>query len=185
MRRHQPRKAKNLATGQYQGGDVANGEIGMAVGWPTRKGRALGLWVEFSTQSSLQFTFWEVKQVLGGLTHEYHIAACESSAAATREQVAATIVYSSPTRAIHPPASPVTGDTSGAVQVRPIFGLLPSPVRTGTVYARFTAGIWQAGQTSAEPLAPAPIRSVASLPTTVGRGHLGGCDLMPGAVSED
>lgn len=29
---NQPRKAKNFKTGQYQGGEVANGEIGMAVG---------------------------------------------------------------------------------------------------------------------------------------------------------
>jgi hypothetical protein len=39
-------------------GEVANGEIGMAVGWPKRNGRPLGLWVEFSTQPGLQFTFW-------------------------------------------------------------------------------------------------------------------------------
>ena len=40
---NQPRKAKDIRTGQYQGGEVANGEIGMAVGWPTKSGRALGL----------------------------------------------------------------------------------------------------------------------------------------------
>ena len=56
---NQPRKAKNIETGQYQGGEVANGEIGMAVGWPQKNGRPLGLWVEFSTQPGLQFTFWE------------------------------------------------------------------------------------------------------------------------------
>jgi len=41
---NQPRKAKNLKTGEYQDGEVANGEIGMAVGWPARKGppRAVG-----------------------------------------------------------------------------------------------------------------------------------------------
>lgn len=56
---NQPHKAKNIATGQYQPGEVANGEIGMAVGWPAKHGRALGLRVEFSTQPGLQFTFWE------------------------------------------------------------------------------------------------------------------------------
>jgi hypothetical protein len=54
-----PRKAKNIGTGQYLSGDVANGEIGMAVGWPKKNGRGIGLWVEFSTQPGLQFTFWE------------------------------------------------------------------------------------------------------------------------------
>jgi ATP-dependent exoDNAse (exonuclease V) alpha subunit len=35
-------------------GDVANGEIGMAVGWAKQK----GIRVEFSTQPGIQFTFW-------------------------------------------------------------------------------------------------------------------------------
>jgi hypothetical protein len=53
------RKAKNIGTGQHDDADVANGEIGMAVGWPKKNGRGIGLWVEFSTQPGLQFTFWE------------------------------------------------------------------------------------------------------------------------------
>lgn len=56
---NRPRKAKNIGTGDYENGDVANGEIGMAVGWPKKHGRGIGLWVEFSTQAGLQFTFWE------------------------------------------------------------------------------------------------------------------------------
>ncbi len=31
----------------------------MAVGWPKKAGRGVGLWIEFSTQPGLQFTFWE------------------------------------------------------------------------------------------------------------------------------
>jgi hypothetical protein len=54
-----PRKTKNLEEDEYQRGEVANGEIGMAVGWPKKNGRGIGLWVEFSTQPGLQFTFWE------------------------------------------------------------------------------------------------------------------------------
>jgi hypothetical protein len=54
--RHQ---ARNIETREQQEGEVANGEIGMAVGWPMKYGRGLGLWVEFSTQPGLQFTFWE------------------------------------------------------------------------------------------------------------------------------
>jgi hypothetical protein len=54
-----PRKAKNFTTNEYQSGEVANGEIGIAVGWPKKYGRGIGLWVEFSTQPGLQFTFWE------------------------------------------------------------------------------------------------------------------------------
>jgi hypothetical protein len=38
---NQPRKAKNLGTGEYQDGEVANGEIG----WPARKGPRAGLWI--------------------------------------------------------------------------------------------------------------------------------------------
>lgn len=56
---NRPRKAKNIATGDYETADVANGEIGMAVGWPKKNGRGIGLWVEFSTQPGLQFAFWE------------------------------------------------------------------------------------------------------------------------------
>lgn len=48
-------KAYEVATGNKPDGEVANGEIGMAVGWMKRK----GLKVEFSTQPGLQFTFWE------------------------------------------------------------------------------------------------------------------------------
>lgn len=53
------RRARNLSTGNQEDGDVANGEIGMSVGWPRKNGRGVGLWVEFSTQPGLQFTFWE------------------------------------------------------------------------------------------------------------------------------
>jgi hypothetical protein len=56
---NQPWKAKNIEKDEYQSGEVANGEIGMAVGWPKKKGRGIGLWVEFSTQPGLRFTFWE------------------------------------------------------------------------------------------------------------------------------
>lgn len=52
-------KVKNIATGKFEDGEAANGEIGMAVGWPKKNGRGIGLWVEFSTQPGLQFTFWE------------------------------------------------------------------------------------------------------------------------------
>jgi len=52
-------KALDVAAGKRHPGEVANGEIGMAVGWPKQKGRGVGLWVEFSTQPGLQFTFWE------------------------------------------------------------------------------------------------------------------------------
>ena len=55
-RRH---KARRVGSKESEGGEVANGEIGMAVGWPKRNGRGLGLWVEFSTQPGVQFTFWE------------------------------------------------------------------------------------------------------------------------------
>lgn len=54
-----PRKAKNFHDGSAESGDVANGEIGMAVGWPKKNGKGIGLWVEFSTQPGLQFTFWD------------------------------------------------------------------------------------------------------------------------------
>ena len=37
------------------------------------------------------------RQVLGGLTHEYQIAARQPAAATRRKQVTATVVYSSPT----------------------------------------------------------------------------------------
>ncbi len=53
------RKARNVETASVESGDVANGEIGMAVGWPKKNGRGIGLWIEFSTQPGLQFTFWE------------------------------------------------------------------------------------------------------------------------------
>ncbi len=56
---NRPLKAKNITTGNYETADVANGEIGMAVGWPKKNGQGIGLWVEFSTQPGLQFTFWE------------------------------------------------------------------------------------------------------------------------------
>src|SRR5262249_4623846 len=37
----------------------ANGEIGIAVGWPPAgRGKPDGLWVEFSSQNRLRFTFW-------------------------------------------------------------------------------------------------------------------------------
>jgi hypothetical protein len=52
------RTAKRISTGADEHLDVANGEIGMAVGWPKKNGRGIGLWVEFSTQKDLQFTFW-------------------------------------------------------------------------------------------------------------------------------
>jgi hypothetical protein len=40
-------------------GTYANGEIGMAVGWPTQdRGKPGGLWVEFSSQRGMRFTFW-------------------------------------------------------------------------------------------------------------------------------
>ena len=55
---NRPRKARNITAGTYQDADVANGEIGMAVAWPKKSGRGIGLWVEFSTQPGLQFTFW-------------------------------------------------------------------------------------------------------------------------------
>lgn len=48
------RDAYNVATRKSQDGDVANGEIGMAVWWYKRQ----GLKVEFSTQPGFQFTFW-------------------------------------------------------------------------------------------------------------------------------
>jgi hypothetical protein len=55
------RQAKDIELGKYEDGDVANGEIGMVVGWPKKYGRGVGLWVEFSTQRGLQFTFWADK----------------------------------------------------------------------------------------------------------------------------
>jgi AAA domain/UvrD-like helicase C-terminal domain len=48
------REAWQVAEGKKRAGDVANGEIGMAVHWAGRK----GLKVEFSTQPGVQFTFW-------------------------------------------------------------------------------------------------------------------------------
>lgn len=54
-----PRRAWRVEDRQKVGGDVANGEIGMAVHWPPRgNGKPEGLKVEFSTQPGLQFTFW-------------------------------------------------------------------------------------------------------------------------------
>ena len=54
-------RVKQRTSGQVstKAGKSPTAEIGMAVGWPTKSGRALGLWVEFSTQPGLQFTFWE------------------------------------------------------------------------------------------------------------------------------
>lgn len=41
---------------------IANGEIGMAIHWPSsKKGKPKGLKVEFSTQPGLQYTFWANK----------------------------------------------------------------------------------------------------------------------------
>jgi hypothetical protein len=54
-----PRGARRIATGEDVDSDVANGEIGIAVGWPKKNGAAIGLWLEFSTQPGLRFTFWE------------------------------------------------------------------------------------------------------------------------------
>lgn len=48
------RSGYELTTRKSQDGEVANGEIGMAVWWQKSK----GLKVEFSTQPGLQFTFW-------------------------------------------------------------------------------------------------------------------------------
>lgn len=50
------RGAWDVGAGSKLNGEVANGEIGVAVGWP-KKGKAL--WVEFSTQEGRRFTFWE------------------------------------------------------------------------------------------------------------------------------
>jgi len=54
VRNHHHRKAYEVASGKNVEGDVANGEIGMAVHWAKNK----GLKAEFSTQQGLQFTFW-------------------------------------------------------------------------------------------------------------------------------
>jgi AAA domain/UvrD-like helicase C-terminal domain len=53
------RKARDVKAAESKDGDVANGEIGMAVGWPKKNGKGIGLWIEFSTQAGLQFTFWK------------------------------------------------------------------------------------------------------------------------------
>jgi ATP-dependent exoDNAse (exonuclease V) alpha subunit len=54
------RDAWVVAKEKQRPGAVANGEIGMAVGWPrSDRGAPLGLWIEFSTQPGLRFTFWE------------------------------------------------------------------------------------------------------------------------------
>lgn len=62
------RSAWDVAAETKLSGEVANGEVGIAVGWPrNKKGRndkgtrtkSEGLWVEFSTQVGRRFTFWE------------------------------------------------------------------------------------------------------------------------------
>jgi hypothetical protein len=47
-----------VATSERLDGELANGEIGMVVGWPPSTGKPEGIKVEFSTQKGLQFTFW-------------------------------------------------------------------------------------------------------------------------------
>lgn len=54
---NQRRDAWDVDAGSRLEGEVANGEIGVATGWPKKGGRAL--WVEFSTQRGRRFTFWE------------------------------------------------------------------------------------------------------------------------------
>jgi hypothetical protein len=54
---NRPRDAWNVEARSSRDGYVANGEIGIAVGWPKNGRRAL--WIEFSTQPGLRFTFWE------------------------------------------------------------------------------------------------------------------------------
>lgn len=51
------RKAWDTGAGAAVNGEVANGEIGIATGWPKKGGQ--GLWVEFSTQPGRRFTFYE------------------------------------------------------------------------------------------------------------------------------
>lgn len=62
------RSAWDVAAETEMSGEVANGEVGIAVGWPpnrkSHKGmrprtKSEGLWVEFSTQVGRRFTFWE------------------------------------------------------------------------------------------------------------------------------
>lgn len=54
---NQGRSAWDTKAGERVDGDVANGEIGVATGWPKKGKRAL--WAEFSTQPGRRFTFWE------------------------------------------------------------------------------------------------------------------------------
>lgn len=58
------REAWDVDAGAKLDGEVANGEIGVATGWP-KKGKA-ALWVEFSTQEGRRFTFWEKELNSGG-----------------------------------------------------------------------------------------------------------------------
>ena len=62
------RGAWDVAAETKLSGEVANGEVGIAVGWPPnkkggkgnrRRTKSEGLWVEFSTQVGRRFTFWE------------------------------------------------------------------------------------------------------------------------------
>ena len=63
------RNAWDVAAETKLKGEVANGEVGIAVGWPRNKKRqnddkrkpkkSEALWVEFSTQVGRRFTFWE------------------------------------------------------------------------------------------------------------------------------
>lgn len=50
------RPGYDVAEGSKVEGEVANGEVGMAVGHPRQ---AKALWVEFSTQDGRRFTYWE------------------------------------------------------------------------------------------------------------------------------
>jgi AAA domain/UvrD-like helicase C-terminal domain len=56
-----PRDAWRIATRRADGGYVANGEIGIAVGGPRQYGRATGLWVELSTQPGVRYTYWSAE----------------------------------------------------------------------------------------------------------------------------
>lgn len=50
-----PRLSWRVAPGERVDGELANGEIGMVVGWPPAQGKPEGIKVEFSTQKGLQF----------------------------------------------------------------------------------------------------------------------------------
>jgi len=52
------RKAWHVAEKRAEEREVANGEIGMAVHWPSSNGKPEGLIVEFSSQRGYQYTFW-------------------------------------------------------------------------------------------------------------------------------